>query len=290
MLHARRSRTPFVALTLAVSVGLIGTPSPSLAARPPAPKLTGRMKMEPEPVEQPTEQQLRVGLRVDTEALGGGAGEPMRVKIVEVATDEFRDQGFAEVLDEMDPRIVIVVERTGDEENPGFVIGYSIEKDDEIVPGSARQTDCSLCSRTDVIERIEKDLDPLLELALEHQVVREVEGPSGDGDGDGDVVVEPVDERKIGPLGFAGIGVAVVGVGGVGAGVGLVVKGFEPIAPTFVERKNYRTPGTVILAIGGVALIAGVVMIAVDVSKRKKARRSAESRAALRWEGAGFAF
>lgn len=281
LLHARPPRTPFVALTLALPVALIGTPTPTHAAQPPAPTLTPRMMME-----EPVEPVARVGLRVNTDALGGGAEEPMRVKIVEVSTAAFRDQGFGEILDEQDPLIVIVVERTGDEENPGFVIGYSIEKDDEVVPGSARQTDCSLCTRTEVIERIEKDLDPLLELALEHQAERAVEGP-GDGDGDGSVV-GPVDDRKIGPLGFAGIGVAVVGVAGVGAGVGLAVKGFEPVGGTTVRLKDYRTPGNVILGVGGAALIAGVVMIAVDVGKRKKAR--AQKAARIQAHGLGIAF
>jgi hypothetical protein len=286
---ARPHMTPFVALALTLSVGVVGIPSPSHAAHPPAPRLVAPTEQASDQAEQPP----RAALRVDTEALG--ADEYLKAKIVEVATGVFTKQGFADALDDQDPQIVIVVERIGGEDNPGFVIGFSIEKGDDVVPGSARQSDCSLCTKTELIERIEKDLPALLTLALDHQVVRAVDDDTGndgggDGDGDGGPDVEPVDQRKIGPLGFAGIGLAVGGAAGVGVGVGLAIKGFEPIAPTFLERKNYRTPGNVILAIGGTALIAGVVMIAVDVSKRKKARRAAESRPKVSWQGTGFAF
>jgi hypothetical protein len=282
---ARSHETPsavVLSLSLSLSIMIGAVPSPTFAAQPPAPRLEGRMMMvEPEPeVADP-----RVSLRVDTDALGG-ADEPMKAKIVEIATGVFRNQGFVDAIDDQDPVIVVVVERTGDVENPGFVMGYSIEQGDEIVPGSARQSDCSLCTRTEVIERIEKDLEPLLELAREHQVEREGVEVGGDGDGDGDV--GPVgDDRKIGPLGFAGIGLAVVGLAGVGAGVGLAVKGVEP-TPPYQKSKDFRTPGNVILAIGGAALIAGVVMIAVDVSKRKKSR--SQKAAKIRAFGPGFAF
>lgn len=255
-------------LPLTLSLGLVGIPSPSHAAQPPAPRLIA--KTEPEPEQTPAEQPPRAALRVDTEALDA-SDDALKAKIVEVATGVFSKQGFSDALDDQDPTIVVVVERTGSEDNPGFVVGYSIEKGDDVVPGSARQSDCSLCTRTELVERIEKELPALLKLALDHQAVRTVADVGG-GDGDGDGDVGEVDQRKIGPLGFAGIGLGVVGVAGVGVGVGLAVKGFEPTDESQRQLKDYRTPGNVILSVGGAALIAGVVMIAVDVSKRKKAR------------------
>ncbi|HLT39736.1 MAG TPA: hypothetical protein VK034_25810 [Enhygromyxa sp.] len=288
---ARSHTTPFVALALTLSVGVVGIPASSQAAQPPAPTLL--IKQEPAPSEpMPAEQQPpRAALRVDTKALRGD--DALEAKIVEVATNVFTSEGFADALDDEDPRIVIVVEKTGGEENPGFVVGYSIEKGTEVVPGSARQSDCSLCTKTELVERIEKELPGLLELALDHQVVRTIEGGGngdvgGDGDGDGDGDVGGGDQRKIGPLGFAGIGLGVAGLAGVGVGVGLAVKGVEPIPPIEKEIRDYRTPGNVILAVGGAALIAGIVMIAVDVSKRKKAR--AHRAARVQPLGSGFAF
>lgn len=57
------------------------------------------------------------------------------------------------------------------------------------------------------------------------------------------------------------------------------------------DVKDYRTPGNVVLSIGGAALIAGVVMIAVDVSKRKKARAGKPvGKPRVRAVGLGVAF
>ncbi|WP_219908158.1 hypothetical protein, partial [Enhygromyxa salina] len=70
------------------------------------------------------------------------------------------------------------------------------------------------------------------------------------------------------------------------------VRGVEPRAPDFLDRTNYRTPGNVVLSIGGAALIAGVVVIAVDVNKRKKQRAKSRSskKARVRPHGVGIAF
>ena len=266
-------------LTLAVSVAMLGAPASSLAGTPPAPML----------VVEPAAEPVRVGFRVETQGVGGGA-EAMKKKILELAAGVCEEQGIEDAQDKQDPRVVVVVERAGSEEQPGYVVGFSIEKGKEIVVGSARQLDCSLCTGTELVEAIEKQLPDLLELAGEHQVP--VKGGVGVVDGNGEVppVVPVKDERKLGGLGFAGIGLGVVGLAGVGAGVGLMVRGVEPLGPDFAEQTNYRTPGTVILAVGGAALIAGVAMIVVDISQRKKARSRAGADSKVRWAGTGIAF
>lgn len=270
-------------LVLALGVATMALPQHLQASEPPAPRL---LMLAPE-VETP-----RVGLRVDTEELGS-QGDAVGAKITESARAVFGEQGFGEASEELDPVIVVVVERTGTEENPGFVVGFSIEKGEEVVPGSARQTDCSLCTRTELLERIDGELPGLLKLAREHQVPAVVGGgeddggeTEGGGDGDGDDGGRE-DVKAIGPLGFAGIGVGVVGLAGVGVGVAYAVRGVEPVDDNRIDLKDYRTPGNVVLAIGGAALIAGVVMIAVDVSKRKKARKRTVR---IEPRAAGFAF
>jgi hypothetical protein len=276
-----RSTAIALALTLCA-----GTPTNALAADPrvPAPTLLKQAPAEPEPV------QLHVGLRIDTKALGAD-GEPIATKIEEQAKLVFDQAAVLEPLDDQDPVIVVVVERARKTEDPGYVIGFSIEQgEDVVVPDSARQYDCSLCTRTELIERIEAELPKLLELAGDVQVERggDDEGSVEDG-GDGDGGDDGASVKPIGPLGFAGIGLGVVGLGGVGAGVALMVKGVEPIPNEGGQFKNYRTPGTIVLAVGGAALVAGVVMIALDVSKRKKQRR-AQAGARVQWIGAGLAF
>lgn len=278
-------RKSVLASVLAVSTVTMGVQETRASFEPPRPRL---LKMAP------AEVAPRVGLRVDAEELGSG-GESVEAKVEEVAGEVFAAEGFEEATEELDPRIVVVVERTGTEENPGFVVGYSIEQGEEVLPGSARQSDCSLCTRTELLERIREELPGLLKLARAHQVAAvgdggeegggegggEGEGGEG-GDGDGG------ETKAIGPLGFAGIGVGVLGLAGVGVGVGFAVRGFEPVDETLKDRVNYRTPGNIVLSIGGAALIAGVMMIAVDVSKRKKARSGAKAR--VQAYGSGIAF
>ena len=167
------------------------------------------------PVDEGPVAAPRVSFRVETDGLGDGADESMRTKILEVGAALVVDRGFVDATQPNDPRIVIAIERAGDVENPGFAIGYLIESGDEVVPGSARQSECSLCTRTEVVELIERDLPELLALARGHQV-EPAEAEAGDTDGttEGPADTDAVDTRKIGPLGFAGIGVAVVGIRG----------------------------------------------------------------------------
>jgi hypothetical protein len=241
------------------------------------------------PADEPDVAPPRVSLKVDTDGLGDGADESMKAKINEVGAALILDRGFVDATEPGDPRIVIVVERAGDVENPGFAIGYLIETGDEVVPGSARQSECSLCTRTEVVELIERDLPELLALARGAQVEPvEAETDNPNGTPTADTTGSQVDTRKLGPLGFAGIGVAVLGVAGVGAGAGLMSKGLVPVPPSFDQVRDYRVPGAVVLAVGGTALIAGVVMIVVDVSKRKRSRAAKTSRIAP--YGLGVAF
>ena len=221
------------------------------------------------------ETPARVELRVDTEALGS-EGEPLANKISEAADEVVTELGFAEPSESLDPVVTIVIERTGDDENPGYVVGFSIEKGEDIVPGSARQADCALCTRGELVATIEAELPSLLELVREHQVPAAVGGEEGGEDGGGE------ETKAIGPLGFAGIGVAVLGAAGGGVGAAFAVRGVVPDEPGAsgagqALATNYRTPGIATVAIGGVVLVAGLVMLAIDVSKRKKARSSASS-------------
>ena len=264
---------------LALALAGLGVPAVGFAQTPPAPALLDAPADAVAP---------RVGLRVDTSGLDEGNAGPMGEKIVEASTAAVTDAGFVVSNDPADPRVVVVVEPMGDEENPGFVVGYSLEQADEIIPGSARQSECPLCTRTELVDRIAGDLGPLLALAEDHQADQgggEVEGP-------GEPIDEgpPPDTRKIGPLGYAGIGLAVVGLAGVGTGIGLIAKGVEPIADDPAYQRNFAKPGAVALGIGGAALLAGVVVIALDVSKRKRARSGSSSSARVRAHGLGVAF
>ena len=292
MESSRPTTSRLIAAPLILSLVGLGVPSLTRAAEVPAPTLV-RMVAPAE-----ADASARVDLRIDTEALGSD-GEPLANKITEVVGEVAAEQGFAEASDPLDPAVIIVIERTGDDENPGYVVGFSIEKGEDIVPGSARQADCSLCTRGELIEKIEAELPGLLELAREHQVPAAVVGDEG---GEGGEAGEEGGEdgggeetKAIGPLGFAGIGVAVLGAAGVGVGAAFVARGVVPdelgtSGAGQALATDYRTPGIATLVVGGVALVAGVVMIAIDVSKRKKARKGTRTNARIEPRGAGFAF
>gem|GEM_PF-2938340 len=248
-------------------------------------------RMAPGPVEA---EDPRAGLRVDTDALGE-QGKTIAEKIRERAGAQFIEAGFLGVSAADDPVVVVVVERSTDPENPGYVVGFSIERGDEIVPDSARQSACALCTRTELIERVERELPPLLELCRANQSETASGGEGGeDGgeggeDGGGDEGVS-FDDRPIGSLGFAGIGAGVLGLVGIGLGAGLVATPPTVLEDRPFEQRSTATPGYISLVVGGVALIAGVVLIGIDVSKRKRHRSERNATLKPRWTGLGLQF
>lgn len=259
-------------------LGLAGLPRPAGAAEPPRPVLL--VASDP-----------RVGLSIDASALEDD-GDTVLAKVDETARGVLIDSGFVHSDEHRDPRIMIVIEPSPDPENPGYVVGFSMEQAGEIVPNSSRQSDCSLCTRTELIDLVAMELPPLLDLARSRQVEPEPEPELDEGGGDAGEDDAAVDEgpepttKPVGPLGFAGVGVGVLGLAGVGAGAALVAQGQPPIAGT-PDLRDFATPGYATLAVGGAALVAGVVMIAVDVSKRKRQRRA---ETAVRWTGLGLRF
>jgi F0F1-type ATP synthase membrane subunit c/vacuolar-type H+-ATPase subunit K len=280
-----RPPSALAAVVVALTLAAVGAPTVAFASPRPSPPAAKMLAPEPEPSPSP-----RASVRVDTSALEPNTAEQMREKIVEAAHAAFAARRFAAAEHSLDPRIVIAVEPMGTEENPGFVIGYSIEQGDDVVSGSARQSECPLCTRTEVVERIEQDLGPLLALAAEHQRGDDspIETSTGPGPVGPEIEGPAPDTRKIGPLGYAGIGLAVVGLAGVGTGVGLVAKGVEPIAADPSYQRNFRTPGFVALGVGGAALVAGIVVLALDLSQRKRGRAGSDAR--VRPHGLGVAF
>ncbi len=285
------NRSIALALTLCAGVGTLSTAGSNARAadpRVPAPSLIKQAPREPEPASP-----ARIGLRIDTKALGSDA-EPIAAKVEERGKILFDEEGVLEPLYDQDPVIAIVVERVQNSEDPGYVIGLSIEQGEDVIQGSARQSDCALCARTELIDKIAAELPKLIELARTVQVVREVDtgddtGNDTSDDSGGDEGGEPR-VKPIGPLGFAGIGLGVLGLGGVGAGVALALQEDRPLPDGGKYFKDYQTPGYVLLGVGGAALIAGVVLIALDVSKRKNQRKPQESRAHVQWIGTGLAF
>jgi hypothetical protein len=114
------------------------------------------------------------------------------------------------------------------------------------------------------------------------------DGDSGDddtGDGDsGDGDAPP--PKPIGPIGFAGIGIAVAGLGvTIGGAVelsrGRVYDDLGGGETLYRTGTDHRPPGYVLIGVGAAAALAGVVMLAVDVSARAKQRKRAQRAQAI---------
>lgn len=85
------------------------------------------------------------------------------------------------------------------------------------------------------------------------------------------------ESRRISPLGGAGVGVAVVGIGAlIGGGVELgrgQVYDEVPRTPTERTGVDHRPVGGALLGVGGVMVVAGVTLLVVDIVRSKKRGR-----------------
>jgi hypothetical protein len=114
---------------------------------------------------------------VETGDLGSG-GDPLKAKIEETAQRVFGGSG-SRPTGRGQPADHGGGGADGDGGESWVVVGFSIEQGEEIVSGSARRADGSLCTRTELLERIEEELPGLLKLAREHQVAEAVALLSG---------------------------------------------------------------------------------------------------------------
>lgn len=252
-------------LLVAVSVALGATSPASLRAA--------------EPTTRKDESVVRAGLELDTKALGEDG---------ELVSGQIRVRGEAllrkhEVLPakaEHDPRIVVAVEPLGDD-GPGYRCRFGVYRDEALVEGSDGVSVCKLCTETELVDHVEAAIE---------RVVANVPRESG-------AVAEPkvaprvdpgpTDGRKpLGPLGKAGIGVSVVGVVALAAGIPLAAitpKGVDGLEPPKDPRPKH-VAGIVLVGVGTAALVTGLALIAVD---RHRARKRA--RATVVPTGAGLA-
>jgi hypothetical protein len=213
---------------------------------------------------------------VDTSAVGE-EGPALKRRIEGRARDILLDNEVLPAKAADDPHFKVEVEPAkGDD--PGWVAAAYIEKNGKVVRNSTREIECNLCTEGELVDKVS---DALAEL-VPTVVPEGSDDPEGDpafipppamaGSSDGGATPKPkrVSKAKLGTLGYAGIGVAALGLLGVGVGAGLLAKneGLKKDDPS--RLRNYTPPGAATLAVGGVALVAGVALIVVDQVKRKK--------------------
>lgn len=98
--------------------------------------------------------------------------------------------------------------------------------------------------------------------------------------------------KRIGPLGWGGLGVFVAGTGMLVAGGVLVSKGKEVVPMALdderITTKDYRRAGRIWLGVGGTAFVGGAAMILADQLLRRRHRRDITLSPAWSRRMAGF--
>ena len=138
---------------------------------------------------------------------------------------------------------------------------------------------CERCTDSELVAKVREVVTRLTGQMLYARAEDEPNSDAGPGDNDSREADVPradgTDTRRIGPLGGAGIGLLAVGIGGVGAGIPLAIR---PAAvrgdPGEIEERSLRPLGIGLSVAGGLLVAGGAALIAIDVTRRKKQRRT----------------
>ena len=133
------------------------------------------------------------------------------------------------------------------------------------------------CTNEKLLELVDTRIAEVVE-AFDAQTPTEVQEPEPQV---APAPVTPTDPGKdsgrrrspFGPLGYTGIGVAVLGVGLLGAGIPLAVRPDEPEVrgdPPELYRSSTHPPGIALAVSGGAALAAAATLLVVDVVRRRR--------------------
>jgi len=82
-------------------------------------------------------------------------------------------------------------------------------------------------------------------------------------------------QRRLGKVGWTGVGLAIAGAGAMATGGALAGIRTTPDPDDATQLRDWRPAGYGLLATGGALLLTGVILVAVDASKRSRARRAA---------------
>jgi hypothetical protein len=188
-----------------------------------------------------------------------------------------------QVSDEPTPGAIVLRARLRHMEagNRNYGIHFEFMDGDRAAP-AMEWVECIFCTEARVLERIRESAPDLL-AAVERQVPKtSAESDTGDetgGEPIDDVGPGPAKVKPIGPLGFAGIGVATLGLGAVvwGAvdlGRGRVYDNSHAGIGTRRPWTDFGPRGTALLGAGIGGVVLGGALLVTDLAIRSKKRKS----------------
>lgn len=221
-------------------------------------------------------------LEVDVSAIPDAEiAAKLETRLVEQQTDTLAQSEITVVdaADEHDFTIAVTVAFAGERglDYQATVTLASVE--DEALVSETTIT-CERCTDSELVAKVREVVTRLtgqmLYARTEDEPNPDAEGAGHDDRREADVPrADGTDTRRIGPLGGAGIGLLAVGIGGVGAGIPLAVR---PAAvrgdPGEIEERSLRPLGIGLSVAGGLLVAGGAALIAIDVTRRKKQRKT----------------
>jgi len=209
----------------------------------------------------PAQEIVRASLEIDASATGDAA---------QVVQDKIRVRGEAllrahDVLPgrgPSDPIIAIAIEPLGKE--PGYRCRFAVRKGDEVVADTEGTTLCRLCTEDELVDHVEA--------AIERVVPQVPAAEPAASSGTAATANPPPSppEPELRALGKAGLASAITGGVLLGVGVGLAVRDV-PATPRDPDPPNTRPAGIAIASVSAALLVAGIVMVAIDVRRKKRA-------------------
>ena len=135
------------------------------------------------------------------------------------------------------------------------------------------------CGSDEMLERVgEAIVRAAQELEAAARAEREAAAERARAEAEESSPVAPVMEedhpRRLGPMGYAGIGVGVLGAGAIAAGIPLALRPPDDIRgePGQIELRSTRPVGIGLAIGGGVALAGGVALLVVDLVRHREQR------------------
>jgi hypothetical protein len=226
-------------------------------------------------------------LEVDVDELPEGERDVGPV-VLEQLRSLVEDGGFEIVEDADDATLLRVRVRRMEAGDRNYGLHFEFV-DGDVVDPAIEWTDCVFCTEARLLQKLEAVAPDLL-AAIEARQQAEAEaastedeggGDEGEGeggeseDGGDDGRVEPP-PKPIGPLGGAGIGLAVAGLGVTIAGAVQWSRGRVPnddITSPVSEGRDYTGQGQLLVGIGAGVLVVGAVMLGVDLGVLAKKRK-----------------